>query len=190
MNSFCENLLTGSSLDTAQEIKERASLDGIAGVFDEHICTLIRKVPAHNDDKGSIGMASVTAFFPGSDSTIDCLLSLDIYETGVPYLAQVLFNAKVVRSEQGTHITLGDGTKLILPDSDTTIKGAREEALFAVFGYEISNAVNTSNLRRRERQEGKRKTDCVSMNLMSNGAIINLSLGLEGGREIIRRLYT
>lgn len=48
-------------------------------------------------------------------------------------------------------------------------------------------------MRRKELEEGNRVTECVSMMLTSRpdeGAIINLSLGLEGGTQVQKKLYT
>jgi len=48
-------------------------------------------------------------------------------------------------------------------------------------------------MREKELEEGNRVTECVSMiltNSPSDAAIINLSLGLEGGVQIQNKLYT
>jgi len=58
-----------------------------------------------------------------------------------------------------------------------------------MFGLEIHDAIPECLVRRRELAEGKCTTECVSMIFTKNGAIINLSLGLEGGLQIQNKLY-
>jgi hypothetical protein len=53
-----------------------------------------------------------------------------------------------------------------------------------MFGHDIRNAITESPVHRRELEEGKSVTECVSMVLTKNGAIINLSLSLEAGLQI------
>ena len=128
--------------------------------------------------------------FPLWGGPVDCLMSLDVCEWDVEQLAMALFNAKVKWVEQVRHIVLNEGITLIIPNSEATLKGAQDEAIIKVFGPEIYNAINESPVRIRELKEGKHVTECVSMILTKNGAIINLSLGLDKGLEIQNKLYT
>jgi hypothetical protein len=167
-----------------EEVIENASLQGIAKVFDEYMCSAIRRVTAQSGLK-----AAVTTVLPLWGGPVDCLMSLDICEREVEQLAMALFNAKVKWVEQVLHIVLKEGITLIIPHSEATLKGVRDEDIIKVFGPEIHDAITESPVRRRELEEGKRVTESISMILTKNGAIINLSLGLEGGLQIQNKLY-
>ena len=175
------------NFSTAQEqrVIENASLQGIAKVFYEYMCGAIRRVTVDSDLK-----AAVTMVFPVWGGPVDCLMSLDVCERDVEQLAMALFNAKVKWAERVLHVVLNEGTKLIIPNSEVTLKGVRDEAIIKVFGPEIHNAISESPVRKTELQEGKHVTECVSMILTKNGAIVNLCLGLKGGLEIQNKLYT
>lgn len=175
------------NISTAQEqrVIENASLQGIAKVFYEYMCGAIRRVTVDSDLK-----AAVTMVFPVWGGPVDCLMSLDVCERDVEQLAMALFNAKVKWAERVLHVVLIEGTKLIIPNSEVTLKGVRDEAIIKVFGPEIHNAISESPVRKTELQEGKHVTECVSMILTKNGAIVNLCLGLKGGLEIQNKLYT
>jgi len=92
--------------------------------------------------------------------------------------------------EQVLHVVLKEGITLIIPHSEATLKGVLDEAIIKVFGPEIHDAITESPIRRRELEEKKGVTECFSMILTKNGAIINLSLGLKGGLQIQNKLYT
>ncbi|EDN05787.1 predicted protein [Histoplasma mississippiense (nom. inval.)] len=149
-----------SNVTTAQEVFEHASLEGIATVFDQYICGAIRRDPIQID-RITFWRASVTTVFPLWGGPVDCLLSLDICEWGVEYLAMALFNAKVKWVEQVLHIVLNEGITLIVPNSEATLKGVRDEALIMVFGSDIHKAINESPVHRRELEEGKHVTEYI-----------------------------
>lgn len=126
----------------------------------------------------------MTTVFPLWGGPVDCLLSLDVCESRVEYLALALFNARVKWVEEARHIGFEGGATLTVPNSEVTLKGVKDEAIIMVFGSEIHSAINESRIRVRELQEGKLMTECVSMILTTQGAIVNLSLGLDRGLEI------
>lgn len=174
-----------------EKVIENASLEGVAKVFDKNICVAIRRVQVQTDsDKITSWKASVTMVFPLWGGPVDCLMSLDVCESDVEHLAMLLFDAQMKWVEQVRHIVLNEGITLIIPNSEATLKGVRDEAIIKVFGNDIYNAINESPVRKRESKEGKLRTECVSMILTKNGAIINLSLGLDRGLEIRDKLYT
>ncbi|KAH8591189.1 hypothetical protein B0O99DRAFT_274866 [Bisporella sp. PMI_857] len=168
-----------------QRVFENASLQGIVKVFDEYMCDAIRRVTVENDLK-----AAVTMVFPVWGGPVDCLMSLDICEQDVEQLAMDLFNAKVKWVEQVLHVVLNEGITLIISNSEATLKGVPDVAIIKVFGPEIHDAIAECPVRGRELAEGKSVTECVSVILTKNGAIINLSLGLERGLQIQNKLYT
>jgi len=176
-----------SNLTTTQEhrVSENASLQGIVKVFNKHMGDAIRRVTVDGDLK-----AAVTMVFPPWAVAVDCLMSLDVCEQDVEQLAMDLFNAKVKWVEQSLHVTLKEGTTLVIPNSEeATLKGAPDAAVFKVFGPEIYDAMTQCPIRRTELAEGKHVTECVSMIFIKNGAFINLSLDLEGGLQIWNKLH-
>ena len=153
-----------------------ASLQGIAKVFDKHMCNAISKVTIDGEVK-----AAVTLVFPARGK-VDCLMSLEVGEWGVEWLAMSLFNIKVKWVEQVLHVGLKEGTTLTMPE--TTLRGVPDKAIMEVFGSEVYNAITQCPGRKMDVAQG------VSMNLTKSGAIINLSLGLEGGLQIQVINYT
>ncbi|KAB8253553.1 hypothetical protein BDV32DRAFT_133951 [Aspergillus pseudonomiae] len=167
---------------------EHASIEGIARVFNDDLCSVISKVSSEVDGERK-WKAAVTTAFPLWGGLVNCLMSLDIHMVGVDYLAMALFNARITPAEQLRYISFGDGPTLVVPNSESTMKGVTEEAIMKVFGAEILDAIRGSSVRRKELREGKQLTECVSMIVTSQGAIINLSLDLNRGFEISRKLY-
>lgn len=161
---------------------ENATLHGIAKVFDEYLCGAIRRV------EGDL-KAAVTMAFLLWGGLVHCLMSLDICENDVEQLAMALFGAKVKWAEQVLHLVLNEGITLIIPNSEATLKGVKDEAIIEIFGTEIYGAITESPVHRRELAEGKRVTECVSMIFTKKGAIINLSLGLEGGLQLQNKMF-
>ncbi|ORY01892.1 hypothetical protein BCR34DRAFT_89943 [Clohesyomyces aquaticus] len=168
-----------------QLVLGKASLQGIPKVFNEYMCNAIRRVSVGNDSK-----AAITMVFPRWVGPVDCLMSLDICTRDVEQLTMALFGVKVEWIEQVLHVVLENGMVLTTETSEVTLKGVEDEAIDKVFGSEIHQAITECGVRRRESTEGKHVTECVSMILTRNGAIISLSLGLEGALQIEKKLYT
>ncbi|KAA8652767.1 uncharacterized protein ATNIH1004_001672 [Aspergillus tanneri] len=171
-------------------VLEKASLQGIADIFDQYMCSAIRK------DRDQCGestclKAAVTMDFP-FDGLVDCLMSLAIDQSKVEYLAMALFNLHVESAGQVRYLILNEGAKVI-PNPDITLKGVLDDAIIRILGPDIHSAIRASRMRRKELEEGNRVTECVSMiitNKANEGAIINLSLGLKDGAQIQNKLYT
>lgn len=155
-------------------------------MFGDELCCAIRKVYTGGHLK-----AAVTTVLPKWGGPVDCLVSLDIREEEADRLALALFNANVTWVQQDLHVVLRDGLTIILScsEAEVTLKGATDEAIINVFGSETCDAVNDTRMRKREWEEGKQLTQCVSMILTKSGAIISISLGLEDGIRIQNRLY-
>jgi hypothetical protein len=169
---------------------EKASLQGIAAVFDEYMCSAIRRDTVQSGAITS-SMAAVTMDFPPW-GLVDCLMSLEVHQSEVGYLAMALFKVRVESVGQVRYVSLKEGVRLT-PNPEITLKGVLDEAIIDVFGSEIHGAIRTCRMRKKELEEGNRVTECVSMILTSSpseGAIISLSLGLEGGVQIQNKLYT
>jgi hypothetical protein len=187
----CNYISRNTDPRVRQEVFEHASLRGTGIIFkyNKYLCDVIRKVSIQVGTS-SVWKAAVTTVFPIWGGPVDCLLSLDICEWGVEYLMKTLFNAKVRSTEQGWHIVLREGTTLVVPKAETILKGVHESTIIEVFGSEIHKGIVEGPVRKRESQEGKEMTECVSMILTRQGAIINLSLSLESGLEIKSKLYS
>jgi hypothetical protein len=166
---------------------EKASLQGIATVFDPYVCDAIMRDTPQSGDITCL-KAAVTMDFP-FEGLVDCLMSLAIHESKVEYLAMALFNVQVESVGHVRYVTLTGGARLI-SNAEVTLKGAQDNAIISVFGPEVYKAVATSRMRKREIEEGKDITEGVSMILSSTGDIINLSLGVKGGVQIRTKLYT
>jgi hypothetical protein len=162
----------------------------MADVFDEYMCSAIRKDAVQSG--GTIYLkAAVTMNFPPR-GLVDCLMSLEIHQSKIEHLAMALFKAHVESVGQVRYVVLKEGVRLI-PNPEITLKGVLGEAIIDVFGSEIHGAIAASRMRKKELEEGNRVTECVSMIFTSTpgeGAIINLSLGLKGGVQIQNKLYT
>jgi len=167
-------------------IIDNATVEGTREVFGDYLCDAARRVNIDGHEK-----AAVTIMLPKWGGVVDCLVSLDIREEEVSKLASALFNADVNWVRRNLHIALPTGQSIILsmPQAEVTLKGATNEAITNVFGPEICNAVNESPIRKREWEAGQQSTHCVSMIVTKTGAIINISLGLEGGLAIQSRLH-
>jgi hypothetical protein len=162
----------------------------MAAVFDEYMCSAIRRDTVQSGAITS-SMAAVTMDFPRW-GLVDCLMSLEVHQSKVGYLAMALFKVRVESEGQVWYVSLKEGVRLT-PNPEITLKGVLDEAIIDVFGSEIHRAIRTCRMREKELEEGNRVTECVSMILTSSpseGAIISLSLGLEGGVQIQNKLYT
>ncbi|GKZ63470.1 hypothetical protein AnigIFM49718_011878 [Aspergillus niger] len=180
--------ILSSHSDSHGTTYEHAVLEGITTVFSKDLCKIISQVPTQVKGETSWRAAVTTAFPLYGD--VNCLMSLDICSSGIDYLALELFNAKINTTKSLRYIVIDDGPTLIVPISESTIKGVKEEAIAKVFGVEIHGAIRNSPVRRMELEQGKELTECVSMIMMEQGAIVNLSLDLDRGIELSRKLYT
>lgn len=176
-----------SSIDVATF--EHASLEGIATVFNEDLCGFISNVSTQNDGE-TVWKAAVTTTFPLWGGLVNCLMSLDVSLVGVDYFAMALFNARINPAEPLRHITFDNGPTLILPNSELTMKGVKDETIEKFFGTEVYEAIRDSHVRRMEVEQAKPLTECVSMIVTRHGAIVNLSLDLNRGIEISGKLYS
>jgi hypothetical protein len=163
-----------------------ASLQRIGEVFNKSICDAIRRVTVNEDSK-----AAVTMIFPIWGKQVNyAMMSLDVCEQDMVRLAMALFNVQLQLVEGVLHVVLSSGTTLIISDPKITLKGVPDEVILNVFGPAIYNAVTKCPARENELVEGKYVTECVSMTITKNKATIDLSLDLEGGLEIGKKLYS
>ena len=150
------------------------------------MCDAIRRVIV-----GSKLKAAITMAFPRW-GLIDCLMSLDVQERSIAeQLALDLFNAKLKWAKRDLQIAINEGITLIAHNSSKiTLKSVPVNAILEVFGVDIYSAIAECPLRKKKLVEGKHTTKCVSMVLTKNGAIINLSLCLDGALQMQSKLYT
>jgi hypothetical protein len=167
------------------EFWENASLEGISRVFKKRLCDEIRRVNVQGELK-----AAVTTAFPTWAGPIDCLISLEISKSSVDWLALTLFGVQVKLIDGIQHFITKSGFSLVVPHTEATMKGAPDEAIDDVFGLEILTAIAENPIRKSELERGMLVTECVSMILVENGAIINLALNLHRGAKIQEKLYT
>lgn len=169
---------------------ENALLQRLGQVFDRHLSSAIERVKVNSDGVTSL-KAAVTMVFP-SWALLDCLMSFDVNASKVEYLAMALFNVRVETVENVRYITMKGGVRL-QPNPEIILKGVLDDAIIDVFSPEIHGAIAACCMRGKELEVGNDVTDCVSMLFTSNpseGATINLALGLEEGTQIRKKLYT
>jgi len=147
---------------------ENASLNGIAEVFNEQMCTSIRQVTTQGELK-----AAVTMVFPNW-GLVGCLMSLEIGGWNVEWLAMILFKAKV-GSVNGALQVVHGGITLIITNSEVTLKGALDDASDKIFLPSLNAAVTATG---------------ISMTVLKDGAIINLALSVDKALKIQQKLYT
>lgn len=133
-----------SSIDGATF--EHASLEGIATVFNENLCGFISNVSTQNDGE-TVWKAAVTTTFLLWGGLVNCLMSLDVSLMVVYYFAMALFNARINPADPLRHITFDNGPTLILPNSELTMKGVKDETIGKAFGTEVYEAIRDSMCR-------------------------------------------
>ena len=119
-------------------------------------------------------------------------MCLDIDASCVDYLASILLGIRVESGEQFRYIYWPSGARMAL-DHDIKLKCISDQAILQVFGPEIYEAIAACRMRKIEVDEGNKLTECVSVVISEkprHGLIINLSLGMEEGNQIRKKLYT
>jgi hypothetical protein len=155
-------------LTEPEEVFENASLNGIAEVFNQQMCTSIRQVNTQGELK-----AAVTMVFPNW-GLVGCLMSLEVGAWNVEWLAMILFEAKVSWVNGVLQVTHG-GITLIITNSEATLKGAVDDASDKIFLPGLNAAVTASG---------------ISMTVLKHGAIINLALSVDKALKMQQKLYT
>ncbi|KAH8770260.1 hypothetical protein BGZ57DRAFT_765278, partial [Hyaloscypha finlandica] len=82
------------------------------------------------------------------------------------------------------YIILKEGITLIILYSKVTLKGVLDKAIIKVFSPKIYDIITENPIYKRELEERKLIIEYISIILIKNRAIINLSLGLKGGLQI------
>jgi hypothetical protein len=165
-----------------------ASYDRIVPVFNDYMLAAIMKCP---DDGTGIPKVELTMQFPRW-GLVDCLMRLHVSQENVAYIAAALFQQRVENFHGVRFVSLNNGCRLF-PDPQMRLKGTSEEAISTVFGPKTCEAIKTCRLRKVESEVGNRFTDCVAMILTcrsDEGAVIDLSLGLEAGAELRGIFFT
>ncbi|KAK4081911.1 hypothetical protein Purlil1_11503 [Purpureocillium lilacinum] len=161
-----------------------ASVAGAVAVFRRSICDSIEIAPTRRQEADQ--RVCITMDFPPW-GVIDCLLSMQIRKSSVTPLANALFGVKRVEWHGNTiRVIQETGPRIV--GTEITLKGAEEGIVLEVFGLEPLNAIKATTLRAQEVREGEAKTECVSMILTSEGAVISLALGLVMATKIARKL--
>jgi len=173
-----------------ERVYEKAPLQRLGQVFDRYMSSAIERVKVKTDGVTTL-KAAVTMVFP-SWALLDCLMSFDVNASKVEYLAMALFNVRVESVENVRYVSMKGGVRL-QPNPEIILKGVLDDPIIDVFGPEMHGAITACCMREKELEAGNDATDCVSMLFTSNpseGATINLALGLEEGTQIRKKLYT
>ena len=118
-------------------------------------------------------------------------MSLAIRANKVEFIAIQLFGIHVETEDGFRCIVLENGARCV-PGRDTSLQGARPEAISKLLGSDISCAIAASLAREDEVRQSIFATRCVTMQIARNpdeGAILNLNLGLDGGFETKDKLF-
>jgi hypothetical protein len=166
-----------------------AELDGTRSVFGEGIVKSIKELPIEQNWRAVT--KAVTMRFPSSPSpqNSSCSLKLDICEESVKELGIALFNIEVNWMADCFHVFHENGMVGIVQHFEYIIKGGIAETIRTVFGPEIISAIDECPLRHLELTEGRRITQCVSMTFTRGGGTIEMSLDLERGVQIQKKLW-
>ena len=176
-----------SSTDMFQPTFVNACYDRARGLFNEFMLDALMKVAA--DGTNSLKVC-LDMEFP-SFRLVDCRMRVHISQEKVAYLAAALFQLEVEVIQKVRFIRLKNGSKMI-PDPQLRLIGTSEEAIVAVLGSKICNAIKTCRMRTVESELGVGITDCVAMLLTSRsdeGATIILAMGVRAGYEFSNILY-
>ena len=164
----------GLSITTGQWVSfTHAELEGTKEIFGEDMVNKIKKPQMDRDWR------AVTMRFPRFPASIyaPCFLILEIREEYVKELAMALLGIKV------------DWEPQVFPrDFSFQLRGGSEEAISAVFGPIIRDAITESIKRVSELAEEQARADCITMTFRWNGASIQLPMCLEKGTQIQRKL--
>ena len=183
--------LPQESSNGSWSVLSRFMIEGIRDVFGEVMLDKIKRVQRDNDNDNNNDHRDVAMHFPSwlAISHLDpCFLSLAIREEHVKELAMALFKVKVDWVTDSFHVVYHNGTALTIPHSQFTLKGVLHEDVFAVFTTQIHDAIVECPIWASELAQGKRLTECVSMNFSRSEATIQLAMGLSRGIGIHERL--
>ncbi|RAL07971.1 uncharacterized protein BO97DRAFT_229359 [Aspergillus homomorphus CBS 101889] len=161
---------------------EHASLKGIAAVFETDFCDMIRRTSIRIKEQFISG-AAVTMTFPRwNEST--CTLIIDIAK-GANDLAMALFGITCELVGHNRHIMTTDGLSLILPATDITLKGAKQQAIIKVLGSRILEALNDYQ----QGSSAEEKFESVSMTVRGQDASCEVALNPSRAVQIAKMLY-
>ncbi|RMZ72497.1 serine threonine kinase [Pyrenophora seminiperda CCB06] len=160
-----------------------AEPEGTTSIFGEAMAQKIKN--AHMNQ----GWKAVTVYFPKNSTTLrfSYFLKLEISEEHLSELAIALFKIEVSWVAVAFQVVHENGMVQNMPEFTHT--GALEEDIIAVFHPEISSAIIENMARRRELEEGKSRTECVSMTFARSEGTITLAMDLQKGAQIQKRLY-
>lgn len=175
---------------TAQEEKvyEKAPPQNLGRIFDRYMCSAIERVKRESD---GVTSAAVTMVFP-SWALLDCFMSLSVDASNVEYLAMALLNVRVEAVGNVRYVSIGGGVR-VKPSPKLVLRGVLDGPIVNIFGSEIHEAITACVLRGNELEAGNNATECVSMTFSNDpteGATIDLALGLEKGTQIRKQLFT
>jgi hypothetical protein len=152
-----------------------------ARVFPDYMCTAIKT----RGDR-----AALTIIFPYTLEVV-CLMSLAIRPNKVEHIAMKLFGVHIEVEDEFRWLILGNGARCLI-SPETPLQGARMEAVNALLGNDVADAVATSPTRQKEVEKSIVATRCVTFSIDSNpaeGGFLNLNLGTQGGHEIKGKLF-
>lgn len=157
----------------------------IPGLFPDYMAGAIIRDYMQSGEE-CICRAAIRVGFP-EDGHLDSLMSIDIKESKVEYIARTLFDVQVeAGSGGGRQILMPRGVRMML-SSEVTLSGAQYEGARTLLGPEIYAGIIESSMYHSEQQEGASVTGCIAMVIpcrASDRATINIVLGLKVGHRL------
>lgn len=186
-----QNMPQQTTLDPShsQQTSGSASLDQLELVLpNAEFTRLIREV-SRNEDQ-SVATTMTTPYWSDSAAKLYCMLSFCIHGEAISSLAYKIFGVNVERTDAGLRLSFPHGIVSVTEYPDITLKGVSDQDVERIFGSKMRKAIDECPIREMEIIAGRRMTECVSMTLAKEGAMINLALGLETGLTIFRQLFS
>lgn len=152
-----------------------ASLQGIAAVFDESLCGMIKKGSFRADGI----TAGVSMIFPRWNVGT-CTMIIDISK-GAFGLAKALFKTTITKGAQVYHIKVGDGPSVRVPLMGFTLGDAEKDAIKKIFQPQVypveANGLDSDQVL------------AATMTIKEEGANVEIVLDPMRGFELAKVLY-
>lgn len=133
-------------------------------------------------------VAAISMTFPNE---VECQMALEIIPDKIQHYAWVLFGVRLETAAGLRYMCVGGAE--VLPAPRLTLRKCRADTIPEIFGFEVSNAVQSSPTYENDVVKNYRDcTNSASMVMSQDAdevAVLFLSLGIYKGTEIREKLY-
>ncbi|CAN8096742.1 unnamed protein product [Discula destructiva] len=119
-------------------------------------------------------------------------MRLEIMDNKVECIARELFDAHLVTAN-GTRYLCLTGSTRVVPNPSMVLAGCRPPTLSRIFGQRIADALMSTTVYRRDFEEGRERTDCVTMEIFQAAnatALLRIPLPADDAWSIKDELYS